>query len=217
MIKVLLADDHPMWCDHVAALIDAEKDMEVIARANSGVEALTKATESHPDVLLLDIAFPDVSGIQVFKLLLSKSPQTKQIILSAHVDYGLATTLLKKGAAGCMSKTCTPAEILEAIRVVMKNNAPAYLNKGLWEDHLRLAGTFELNVLTNPTEREWDVLTLIGLGFDYHKIAKKLSIAEDTVMNHRINGMKKLGLTSDAALTKLLIRLGRISAFEGVD
>jgi DNA-binding NarL/FixJ family response regulator len=214
MIKVLVADDHPIWCKQIAALIDAEKDMRHLGSARTGKELIAMAKALLPDVIFLDIVFNDADVSKIRNGVAANSPVPKLIVLSSHVDPVSMKMVLKYGVAGCMSKRCEPEEISEAVRAVLVADAPVYMDRWLTETITFYASNFGTPAPFAPREREWEVLTLIALGADYREIARRLSIAESTVMSHRLNGMRRLNVTNDASLTRLLIRIGRISAEE---
>jgi DNA-binding NarL/FixJ family response regulator len=179
LIRVVLADDHPVVRQGIRALLEHEADIEVIGEAANGEETLHQVIEHHPDVLLLDIELPDVQGMQVAKLVRQMDPDVKILALSAHDDAVYIKGLLETGAAGYLMKEEAPEVILEAVRGVVQGkvgwvsrNVAAQMTAWMQEgkpDSISL------------TPRELEVLRLLVDGKTNQAISIELSISEKTV------------------------------------
>jgi DNA-binding NarL/FixJ family response regulator len=212
-IRVLLADDHKIIRQGLRSLLEKQPDMEVVAEAEDGRNAVRLAGEMAPDVVIMDVTMPDLNGIEATKQILSKSPDIKIVALSMHSDASFVTEMLKSGAAGYLLKDCAFEELAKAIRTVLDNKnylSPAISGVVLDDYILRLSKTgFASPDILSDRERE--VLQLMAEGYSTKKIAQKLHISVKTVETHRRQMMNKLDIHTIAELTKYAIRKGLTS------
>jgi DNA-binding NarL/FixJ family response regulator len=191
MIRVLVADDHPMFVSGLTALLDAEDDMTVVAVCGSGAEALRRAAEHRPDVAVLDVNMPDGDGLSVTAGLRSAGAATRALILTMYDDDENVLAALRAGAYGYALKGSGPEEIVAAVRAVARGEA--VFGAGI---AAQLLGHFAKAASSSPfpqlTEREHEVLGLLARGMDNAAIARRLGVAGKTVRNHVSNVITKL-------------------------
>lgn len=208
--KILLADDHELFLEGLAELMKKKPDIELIGRAKDGTEAISQAVNLKPDIILLDITMPELSGIKALKQILPKVPTVKAIMLSMYNSRELIVESLRAGAVGYILKECTSDELYESIKTVMMGNF--YIARSslevLVEDYLRLLRADERNSARLLSEREREVLKLLADGKNAKEIAYDLSISKNTVDVHRRHIMEKTGCTSMAGLVRYAIREG---------
>lgn len=208
--KILLADDHELFVEGLAELMKKKPDLELSGRAKDGMQAVEQAVKLKPDIILLDIAMPELSGIKALRQILPQVPSIKAIMLSMYNSRELIVESLRAGAVGYILKECTSEELYESIKTVMMGNF--YIARSslevLVEDYLRLLRADEKNSARLLSEREREVLKLLADGKNAKEIAYDLSISKNTVDVHRRHIMEKTGCTSMAGLVRYAIREG---------
>ncbi len=213
-IRILLADDHQIVREGLAALLDGQPGIEVVGFALDGREAVKLAEELSPDLLLMDVAMPGMNGVEATRQLASQLPQVKVLCLSMHVERRFVSAVLEAGAAGYLLKDCAREELAEAIRQVSAGRSylsPAVAATVVEDYAARLAGRLPRNA-SALSGREREVLQLLAEGASTREIAQRLHLSTKTVGSHRERIMRKLGLDSIAALTKYAIRHGLTTA-----
>jgi len=211
--KILLADDHKITREGLRSLLEKQSDMEVVAEAKEGHEAVRLVREMHPDIAIMDVTMPDLNGIEATQKIVSECPNVKVIALSMHSDTLFVTEMLKSGASGYLLKDCAFEELTRAIHTVLDGKiylSPAisdvvvdgYLHR-LSEDK-----PVDSDVLSH---REREVLQMLAEGKSTKQVALKLHISVKTVETHRRQMMHKLDIYSVAELTKYAIRKGLTS------
>jgi len=210
-IKVLLVDDHQLVRDGLSALLEKQPDIEVTGVAGDGQSALELARNVQPDVVVMDIAMPVVNGIDATRMIISEMPNIKVVALSMHGHKQIVLEVLRAGATGYILKDCAQEDLAEAIRTVdarltfISQQIADFVMKDYMDDRQQKA--ISENVLTR---QELQVCKLLAEGKRTSEIANKLAVCVRTVENYRRKIMRKLGLTSTAALTKYAIRTGLI-------
>lgn len=208
--KILLADDHELFVEGLAELMKKKPDLKLSGRAKDGMQAVEQAVKLKPDIILLDIAMPELSGIKALRQILPQVPSIKAIMLSMYNSRELIVESLRAGAVGYILKECTSEELYESIKTVMMGNF--YIARSslevLVEDYLRLLRADEKNSARLLSEREREVLKLLADGKNAKEIAYDLSISKNTVDVHRRHIMEKTGCTSMAGLVRYAIREG---------
>ncbi|MFA7383689.1 MAG: response regulator transcription factor [Desulfurivibrionaceae bacterium] len=205
-IKVIIIDDHKMVREGLRSLLVGEKDMEVIAEAGDGWEGVRLAEKLAPDVVIMDIAMPELNGIEATRQIMEKTTGIRVMVLSMHSDKRFVERTLKAGASGYLLKDCAFEELVRAIRTVMAGQI--YLSPGIASLVVR---EYIENGLDSPpvlSAREREVLQLITEGKSTREIGLLLHISIKTVETHRQQIMKKLRLRTVAELTKYAIREG---------
>lgn len=215
--QVLLADDHPVLRLGVRELLAAEPDIEVVAEAGDGHEALRLIQTCQPDVAVLDIAMPGLSGLEVARQIKSLGLPCKVLIFTVHAHDQYLFHVLEAGALGYVLKTGAYEELVEAVRTVARGDA--YLRheatRMLVEDYLERAksgeakGSFEA-----LSEREREVLVLTAHGFTSQEIGEQLALSSNTVQTYRRRLMEKLNLQHRAELVRYALRKGLLRSGE---
>ena len=207
-IRVVLADDHSVLRDGVAALLEAQDGMEVVAHAQDGREAVRKITELKPDVAIMDIVMPELDGIEATRLVHESSPLTKVVILSMYSNTEHIFRALQAGAKGYLLKESAGAELVAAVRSV--HGGRRYLSQKITETvvdgYLREDQPSAPLGKLSPRERQ--ILQLVAAGKSTADIARSLSLASSTVDTYRSRLMKKLDIDSIAGLVKFAIACG---------
>ncbi len=212
-IRVMLADDHLVVRSGLCMLLEAKPDMEIVAEAESGREAVEKARALRPDVILMDIQMPDMNGIEAAERIKSISPQTAVLALTMHEDDHYFFEMLHAGASGYVPKRAAPDELINAIRTVHAGQVFLYpsLASRLVQDYLKRAAAGDQPLVHDDlTPRELEVLTLIAGGMTNAEIGERLVISVKTVDRHRENIMRKLNLHSRIDLVKYALKMGLI-------
>jgi DNA-binding NarL/FixJ family response regulator len=212
-VTVLLADDHPIVRQGLRRLLEAEADFKVVGEASNGIEAVQLVERLRPDVLVVDLVMPDLSGIEVLRQARQRSPATLSVVLSMQNSEVYVVEALRNGAMGYILKDTAPSEVVEAIRIVA--NKHRYLSPSLSE-HLidaLLQRTEETStdVYEDLTPREREVLEMVAKGNTNAEIAAQLSISTRTVELHRANMMSKLGLRNQVDVVRYAIKRGLLS------
>lgn len=196
-IRLLLADDHPVVRKGTRELLEGESDLEVIAEAASGQEALEKAIALRPDVILMDVSMPHMNGIEATKLIKQQQPQTGILVLTSYDDDAYVFALIEAGAAGYLLKNASENELLSAVRAVAAGESalhPSVARKVLGRfSHNHASSQPASEELSN---RELEVLREAASGNTNKEIAKQLNISPRTVQVHLANIFAKLGVGS---------------------
>jgi DNA-binding NarL/FixJ family response regulator len=209
-IKVLIADDHQIIREGLHALLEKEPGIEVVGEAENGRTALRMARELIPDVIIMDVAMPDLNGIEATRQIVAEFSTVKVIALSMHDDRRFVLNMLRAGAKGYMLKDCAFNDLAKAIRVVVANKT--YLSSEIADivvrDYLSSAPSEESSAFHVLSSREREVLQLLAEGEGTNQIAEKLHISSKTVESYRSQIMAKLKIKNVAELTKYAIREG---------
>lgn len=209
-LRIFLADDHVVMREGLRSLVNAQADMNVVGEADNGRDALLKATELQPDVIVMDVSMPELNGIQVTERLKRIAPRITVLVLSAHDDSGYLQQLLEVGASGYVLKKAAAEELINAIRVVAAGGVyldPSLAGKvvGGYLGKRRARGAPRGNDLS---PREAEVLRLVAWGYTNKEIAAYLSISVKTVETHKANLMAKLDLRSRVDVVRYSLRQG---------
>ncbi|MGD2050550.1 MAG: response regulator transcription factor [Chloroflexota bacterium] len=216
-ISLILADDHAVVRSGLRMLLEAQPDMHIVAEVESGKEAVEKVESLRPNVILMDIQMPGVSGIEATKEIRRVAPDTAVLALTMHEDDQYFFEMLNAGASGYVPKRAAPDELLTAIRTVARGEVFLYpsLATRLVQDYLKRDEDDEQNqVYDELTPREREVLILIAEGLTNAEIGEKLVISTKTVDRHRENIMRKLNMHSRIDLVKYAIKRGLIELEE---
>lgn len=216
MIRVLLADDHTLFREGLRALLAEEKDIDVVGEAADGQEAVRKATELHPDVVVMDIMMPGMNGIEATRLIRTTLPKTRVLVLSMYDDEAYVQQLLAADASGCMLKRATAAELARGLREVVAGGMPLdpAVSAKVVRDYVRrvqAAGSEESSASAALTAREIEVLRHVAEGLTNQAIAERLGVSRRTVDAHRNNLMRKLEIHDVTELVKYALRQGIIT------
>ena len=213
-LRLLLVDDHPIVRTGLRMLFQSEPDMQVVGEVDSGAEAIAAVPRLHPDVVIMDVAMPGMTGIEATRQIKANSPETAVLALTMHEDEQYFFAMLNAGASGYIPKRAAPDDLVAAIRVVAEGNVFLYsslarfLMKDIVEQKLTPTGEGDDGL----TAREIEVLTLIAEGRTSREIAEDLVISVKTVERHRENIMNKLDIHSRVEQVKYAIKRGLIQA-----
>jgi two-component system response regulator NreC len=210
-IKVLIVDDHPVVRKGLQSCLARQERLKIVGEAVDGDDALRRTRELTPDVVLLDLDLPGLSGLTVAELLRKEAPKVKILVLSVHSHQEYIFRIIQAGAHGYVSKTASPEELLRAIESVSAGEtfyAPQVAQAALNE---LISSGGKKNPFVQLTSREREVLALIAEGQSNKAVARRLGIGVRTIETHRERIMEKLNIHTVAGLTQFAIRNGVIS------
>jgi DNA-binding NarL/FixJ family response regulator len=209
MTRILIADDHGIVRGGLKLLLDRQPDMEVVAEAADGVEALETALSVRPDVCVLDVQMPRMTGLQAAREIRAHAPGIGVLILSMHDDQRYVFEALKAGAQGYVLKREADQDLVTAVRAVARGDS--FLTNAAETSLIR---EWMDDESTGPREplspREQEVVKLIAEAFTNKEIAETLHLAEKTVESHRANVLRKLGMRDRVELVRYAIRRGLV-------
>jgi two-component system, NarL family, response regulator NreC len=207
-IRLIIADDHAVVREGLAAMLEDEPDLQVVGLVGTGREAVALARQQQPDIALLDITMPDMNGLEATHQLMAAQSIVKVLVLTMHEEEAFFFEALRAGAAGYVLKGADSEELLSAIRAVYEGGVylPPKLAGGLVRDHLEHHPQPPLDDPLTPRERE--ILTLITQGLTNRDIAQQLTLSLNTVKTHRLHILQKLNLHDRAELIDYALRRG---------
>jgi two-component system, NarL family, response regulator NreC len=203
-IRVLLVDDHTLFRQGLKTLISAEVDMEVAGEASNGGDAVEKADEVRPDVVLIDVSMPGLSSFEAARQIRKNQPKTKVLFLTMYDDQDYVTQGMAAGASGYILKDCSSADLVRGLRDALSGGS--YLSSPILSqlvDNFRSQGKLDKSSLTT---RESEVLKMLAEGTSVKKIAGLLDLSVKTVEAHKFNLMRKLGIHSKAQLVQYAVQ-----------
>jgi two-component system response regulator NreC len=215
MLNIILADDHKVVRKGLRALLITEPDFKIVGEAENGLEALELVEKLKPDVLVLDLMMPVLSGLEVIRCLCQKPCHTRIVILSMHSSEAYVIEALRLGADAYILKDSSPDELIKGIRQVAAGNKflGAPLSCKSIEDYTCIE--MSPSILSESlTKREEEILQMASRGLSNQEIADKLGISSRTVETHRNNLMHKLNLHSQIQMTNMAIQRGLISTID---
>ncbi len=216
--RILLADDHDLFREGLASLINAQPDLEVVGQATDGLEALALAHEHHPDLIIMDIRMPVSDGLEATRLIRADWPEARIVILTVHDEDEKLFEAIKSGASGYMLKNTNSAGFLEGVRSALAGEAPLppKLGASLLEEFARLAN--KPSPTTPPPEltpREREILEHLAAGSTDKEIASQLALSLHTVKTHVRNILSKLHAVNRRQAADLATRAGWVKRKNG--
>jgi len=214
-IRVLVADDQSMVRAGFRMLLSGEDDIEVVAEASNGIEAVEKAARFAPTVVLMDIRMPELDGLEATRRILAADPEARVLVLTTFDLDEYVYEALRAGASGFVLKDDPPEQLLEAVRTVASGEAllsPA-ITKRVIREFTRMARPSPPKELDDLSTREREVLRLIALGLSNAQIGQELFISETTVKTHVTHILSKLGLRDRVQVVVLAYQTGIIEAY----
>ena len=209
MIKVTIVDDHELVRTGIIRILKDEPDIEVVAEASSGEEAIQLVKQYKPDVVLMDVNMPGIGGFEATRKLIQMYPDLKVIVVTIHVDDPFPSRMLQAGAMGYLTKGCGVDEIISAIRDV--NTGRRYISADVAQHlALKLMPGGEESPFDTLSPRELQVMLMLTQGTKVQEISDKLCLSPKTVSTYRHRLYDKLGVSSDVALTRLAMRYGMV-------
>ncbi len=210
MTTIVLADDHLIVREGLRLLLEGEADLSVVGETGDGLEAVQLVERLQPDVLIVDLMMPGLSGLEVTRQVSQRVPNTRIVVLSVRAAEAYVLEALKNGASAYVLKASGSADLARAIREVVAGHRylSAPLSERAIEAYVRKANEARLDPYDALTPREREVLQLAAEGRTNAEIAERLSIGATTAMTHRSNLMKKLGLHNQTELVRYAIHKG---------
>jgi len=209
VIRVLIADDHGVVRSGLRLLIDRQVDMQVATEAEDGIEAVERALQERPDVAVLDVSMPRLTGLHAARQIRDHTEDVQVLMLSMHDDEAYFFDALEAGASGYVSKRGADGDLIDAIRTVASGRT--FLNSKTQQTLMRK--WLEEGVTERPDEltpRELEVTKLVAEAYTNRQIAEALNLAEKTVESHRGNVLSKLGMRDRVELVRYAIRRGLV-------
>ena len=210
-VRIILADDHTIVRQGLAKLLEGEPDLKVVAEAEDGRQAVNQVQKFRPDIVLMDIAMPNLNGIEATRQIKKLSPQTKVIILSMHSHDRYINELFSLGASGYLLKNSTGTDIINAIHAALQGNtylSPS-VSRRVIEDYISMKSKSSRDDLYSKlSNREREVFQMIAEGRSTREISDMLCVSPSTVKTHRANIMDKLNMDNISQLIQFAIHLG---------
>ena len=209
-VRVILVDDHAVVREGIRRVLEEDSDVQIVAEAGGGRDAVEQAGRTLPDIVVMDIAMADMNGIEATRRITAKAPEVKVIVLSAYSDKRYVVEALEAGARAYVLKADVADELLRAVDAVTRGHR--YLSSevagAVVDSYVGRQFPSDRSASSVLGAREREVLQLVAEGMTSREIAQRLHIADKTVAAHRHNIMEKLGLHSVAELTKYAVREG---------
>ena len=209
-LRILLADDHAMIREGLKMLINTQPDMVCIGEAGDGAATLELTQALQPDVLVLDVSMPELSGVEVAQRLRQLCPRTKILVLTRHKDESYLQQLLSAGVVGYVLKQSVATELLRALQALAQGHT--FLDPAITQDvvtaYTRKPVPGQAHTLIQLSERETEILRLVAWGYSNKEIAAQLTISVKTVETHKANAMQKLNLKSRIAIVRYALQQG---------
>lgn len=211
--RILLVEDHTLLREGLRAMLGACPDLEVVGEAGDGLEAISQARKLEPDMVIMDLSMPKMTGFEALREITRQQPKIRAIALTMHNTEEHLRDALRAGAAGYVLKTVSHGELITAVRSVLAGQR--YLSpqvaKPVIDGYLGRTRPGEVTAWETLTAREREVLKLIAEGYKSREIAEQLCISPSTVEKHRVNLMRKLDLHSVSAVTSYAAKRGLIA------
>lgn len=207
-ITVVLADDHSILRAGLKMLLESQNDIEVVAEAENGNQAVQACQQHQPDILILDLSMPEGSGLPVIEKIKKESPKTKTIVLTMHLDIEWIKSSISAGALGYIVKKYAETELLMAIRSVHQGIP---FIKTASESELLPKDTAQMAEDSTLSDRELEVLKYIAYGYTYEEISKKIFVSVKSVETYRGRIAKKLNLDTRAKMVRYALEIGLLA------
>ena len=209
-INLLIADDHTMFLQGIVSLLEQESEINIVGKANDGVEALHIIRKEAIDLIILDISMPEMDGIELSKILKKEYPEIKILVVSTHSNVKIISRLIRIGVNGYLLKNAEKAELLKAIHSIIQGDN--YFSEETEEKYLdnQLKIEQRVSTLTELSSREKEILVLISNEYNTAEIAEKTFISLNTVNTHRRNLLSKLNAKNTAGLVKYAVENGLV-------
>lgn len=212
MIKLIVADDHALVRAGICSLLKSKEDIDVVAEAGSGEEAIRLCREHKPDVILLDLELKDMDGLEVTKAVISSMPDIKVLILTMHENEEYALRVLRTGASGFIVKGIAPEILPDAIRQVAAGDI--YVTESIMKRiTMRQARGDNDNPVAKLSTRELQVFIRLAKGVSYNDMRDELGLSISTIGTYKSRIMEKLGLDNNTELIRLAMKIGLIDEY----
>ncbi len=209
-INLLIADDHTMFLQGIVSLLEQEAEINIVGKANNGIEALNIIKKETVDLIILDISMPEMDGIELSKILKKEYPEIKILVVSTHSNVKIISRLIRIGVDGYLLKNAEKSTLLEAIHSIIEGDT--YFSEETEEKYLanQLKIEKQVSALTELSSREKEILVLIAHEYNTAEIAEKTFISLNTVNTHRRNLLSKLNAKNTAGLVKYAVENGLV-------
>jgi two-component system response regulator NreC len=213
-VRILLVDDHQILREGLRSLLESEEDLNVVAEAGRGADAIRLALEIQPDVIIMDLGLPDMNGLDAIQTIREKNPTCRILVLSMHSQREFVLRAMELGCDGYVPKSSAHTSLMEAIHVVLSGER--YL-------HPKIASVLVDSITRSPneaeqfaslSEREQEVLLKTALGFNSREIGDVLILSPKTVETYRQRAMEKLGLEHRSDLVRFALRAGLLDKYQ---
>jgi DNA-binding NarL/FixJ family response regulator len=205
MLRILIADDHPVFREGLRQIINETNDLVVASESSDGFDALKKLREGSYDLALLDISLPGINGIEILKHIKTEKIGIPVLILTMHPEEQYAIRALRAGASGYLTKESTPDELVTAIRKISKGGK--YISSSLAEKLASEVGRIDVKTSHEIlSDREYQIMLLIASGKTVSQIAERLSLSIKTISTYRSRILEKMGMQTNAELTYYAIK-----------
>ena len=205
--RILVVDDHAIMREGIRLLLGLQEDIEIVGEASDGFEAIKKVQELTPDVIIMDIAMPNMDGLEAIRRIKKKNPKIRILVLTQHDNKEYVLSAIKAGSSGYVTKSALGSELVSAVRTVYNGEAFLYPTAAT-----ALVGCYLHHSEEDPydslTNREKEILKLVAEGYTSRQIGEQLLLCEKTVTGHRTRLMGKLDLHNRTELVKYAIRKG---------
>lgn len=213
-ITILLVDDHKVLRDGLRALLESEPDMQVVADVGTAADGITAARSHRPDVIVMDLGLPDMSGLDAIRTIRQENDTSRIIVLSMHSRREFVLPAIEAGCDGYIPKSSTHTSLLKAIRVVLTGERYLHPKAATALMQTITDKQTEQEQFESLSEREQEVLQLTAMGFSSREIGDKLIISSKTADTYRHRAMEKLGLARRADVIKFAVRAGILDAYK---
>ena len=212
-IRVLLVDDHPLVLEGVRSSLLKHDHFEIVGEASNGAEAVRRARQSSPDVIVMDITMPGMSGLEATKCLRATCPQSRVLIMTVHDKKEFVREMIQSGARGYVRKSTSPAEFVSAIESVHRGELffKPDLAQEFFKDYVLNGGKVESRSTRQLSKREQQILDSVVEGLANKEIAARFSLSVRTVEKHRQRMMRKLGIHKATELVKFALTRGTVN------
>jgi len=209
MIRILIVEDHDLVRTGLRNILASASDLEVVGEAASGEEAMRMSRELSPDIILMDVELPGLSGLETTERILRVQPAIRVVVLTAHSEPPLPARLLDIGASGYLTKACDARELINAVRAVARGER--YIGAGIAQQlALSLLPGTPQSPFQDLTARELEVALMLTQGMKMPVIAGVINVSPKTVATHKYKVYEKVGVTSEVELLRLALRYGLV-------
>jgi two-component system invasion response regulator UvrY len=204
MIRVLIVDDHGVVRAGFRRIVNDQSDMCVVGEAESGEQSVLMFEEHRPDIVVMDLSMPGISGLDAMRQILARQPQARILVLTAYTDILWSRKVLDGGAQGLLSKNCSPSIFLEALRSIVEGKP--YIEQSIAQE--LVFDQSGVDSLDDLSEREFQIFRLLAEGHSSTEISSLLNLSPKTISTHKSHILDKLGVDSIAGITRLAIQRG---------